>query len=79
MQAMLLILIVAICAVLASYHIARQSAERGSRVRGIALAGVVGWLAWGLLAQGFENEWPAAVGWLAFAVGAVQAMLTRPI
>jgi hypothetical protein len=70
------VLIVAILAALLSFQAAKSAAREGSRFKGLCLAAIVGLVAWGILAQGLQDEWPSAVGWVAFLAGAIEALAT---
>jgi len=71
------VLIVAVFATFLSFHAGKDAAEKGAKLTGVFLAAFVGFLAWALLSQGFDNPWPAAVGWVSFLAGAVEAVVTR--
>jgi len=71
------ILILALFAGFLSFQAAKEAAEKGHKLRGVCLSAFIGFCAWALLSQGFNDAWPASVGWVVFLAGALEALVTK--
>lgn len=74
---MIPILLVAVCASLLSFQVAKDAAHRSKKASALIMPAFIGLCAYGVLRMGFNDAWPSVVGWVVFLAGFLEGISTK--